>query len=177
MLGSTNHLDRLDPAISKRPSRFDRKYLFSDPDMAQREEYCRYWQKKVGGGSGGDDGGEMEVGDEFCKKVAGITEGLSFAYIQEAFVASLLAIARRGEGDNGDGLAGARVGALWEEMQKEVEMLREGLENEELKAEEAKAKKELKNQLKQELKAEGEGRAGRAGRAPVHMHMHLPPPS
>lgn len=26
MIGSTNHLDRLDPAIANRPSRFDRKY-------------------------------------------------------------------------------------------------------------------------------------------------------
>lgn len=25
MIGSTNHLDRLDPGIAKRPSRFDRK--------------------------------------------------------------------------------------------------------------------------------------------------------
>lgn len=25
MVGSTNHLDRLDPGIAKRPSRFDRK--------------------------------------------------------------------------------------------------------------------------------------------------------
>jgi len=28
IIGSTNHLDHLDPAISKRPSRFDRKYHF-----------------------------------------------------------------------------------------------------------------------------------------------------
>lgn len=31
MVASTNHLDRLDPGITKRPSRFDRKYLFSLP--------------------------------------------------------------------------------------------------------------------------------------------------
>jgi transitional endoplasmic reticulum ATPase len=28
MIGSTNHLSKLDPALSKRPSRFDRKYHF-----------------------------------------------------------------------------------------------------------------------------------------------------
>jgi transitional endoplasmic reticulum ATPase len=49
MIGSTNHLDRLDPGISKRPSRFDRKYLFPDPDMDQRIAYCKFWQSKLAG--------------------------------------------------------------------------------------------------------------------------------
>lgn len=31
MVASTNHLERLDPGITKRPSRFDRKYLFPLP--------------------------------------------------------------------------------------------------------------------------------------------------
>lgn len=31
MVASTNHLDKLDPGLSKRPSRFDRKYLFPTP--------------------------------------------------------------------------------------------------------------------------------------------------
>ena len=31
LVGNTNHADSLDPGISKRPSRFDRKYLFDDP--------------------------------------------------------------------------------------------------------------------------------------------------
>ena len=31
MIGSTNHLNRLDSAITKRPSRFDRKYHFKLP--------------------------------------------------------------------------------------------------------------------------------------------------
>ena len=123
MLGSTNHLERLDPAISKRPSRFDRKYLFDNPDESQREAYCRYWKKKIGRGGG------VEFGDEMCGKVVGVTEGFSFAYMQEAFVASLLAIARR-EGEGGEGLG---EDVLWEEMQKQIEALREGLKSEELK--------------------------------------------
>lgn len=32
IVGSTNFLDRLDPGLSKRPSRFDRKYLFPLPN-------------------------------------------------------------------------------------------------------------------------------------------------
>jgi SpoVK/Ycf46/Vps4 family AAA+-type ATPase len=31
VIGSTNHYDRLDPAITKRPSRFDRKLFVSFP--------------------------------------------------------------------------------------------------------------------------------------------------
>lgn len=32
MIATTNHLDLLDPGLSKRPSRFDRKYLFPQPN-------------------------------------------------------------------------------------------------------------------------------------------------
>jgi transitional endoplasmic reticulum ATPase len=44
MIASTNHAEKLDPGISKRPSRFDRKYLFPLPEMKERVEYCRYWR-------------------------------------------------------------------------------------------------------------------------------------
>ena len=87
MIGSTNHLERLDPGISKRPSRFDRKYFFPNPDEAQRVEYCRFWRKKLDGSE------DVEFPQVLNKAIAGITEGFSFAYMQEAFVASLLSIA------------------------------------------------------------------------------------
>ncbi|KAL7817556.1 P-loop containing nucleoside triphosphate hydrolase protein [Trichoderma aethiopicum] len=89
MIGSTNHLDRLDPGISKRPSRFDRKYLFPDPDFAQRVAYARFWQAKLA------DNKSVAFPDKLCAAIADITDGFSFAYMQEAFVAALLAIARR----------------------------------------------------------------------------------
>ena len=87
MVGSTNHLERLDPGISKRPSRFDRKYLFPEPDLEQRVQYCAYWQKKL---KGNDD---IEFPDQLIEAIAAITKDFSFAYIQEAFVAALLSIA------------------------------------------------------------------------------------
>ncbi|KAF2201515.1 ATP-dependent Zn protease-like protein [Delitschia confertaspora ATCC 74209] len=87
MVGSTNHLDRLDPGISKRPSRFDRKYYFPDPDFDQRVKYCHFWQGKL------KDNEDIEFPDELCKAIAQITNNFSFAYMQEAFVAALLAIA------------------------------------------------------------------------------------
>ncbi|KAI1364759.1 P-loop containing nucleoside triphosphate hydrolase protein [Xylaria arbuscula] len=93
MVGSTNHLDRLDPGISKRPSRFDRKYFFQDPNFEQRIAYCKFWQRKL------TDNKEIEFPDELCEAIANITDKFSFAYMQEAFVAALLAIARRPSDD------------------------------------------------------------------------------
>ncbi|TFB07550.1 putative ATPase YjoB [Trichoderma ghanense] len=97
MIGSTNHLDRLDPGISKRPSRFDRKYLFPDPDFAQRVAYARFWQEKLADNKG------IRFPDKLCDAIADVTDGFSFAYMQEAFVAALLAIARREKPDDDDG--------------------------------------------------------------------------
>jgi len=88
IIGSTNHLDRLDPGIVKRPSRFDRKYLFSNPNEKERTEYMKYWQGKL------SDNDDVEFPNKICPAVAKITDGFSFAYLQEAVVASLLAIAR-----------------------------------------------------------------------------------
>ncbi|KAL8988899.1 MAG: hypothetical protein Q9169_008482 [Polycauliona sp. 2 TL-2023] len=110
MVGSTNHLERLDPGIRKRPSRFDRKFFFGLPDMHERILYCEFWQRKLSAEddddliTGPDAKNEMantehrqdpdiEFPHFLCKAIASITAGFSFAYIQEAFVATLLAIA------------------------------------------------------------------------------------
>ena len=37
-------VDRLDAGISKRPSRFDRKYHFALPATPERIQYCNYWR-------------------------------------------------------------------------------------------------------------------------------------
>ena len=88
MIGSTNYLERLDPGIAKRPSRFDRKYLFPNPNEEERTTYMFYWQKKL------LDNDELDFPDKICPAVAKITDRFSFAYMQEAVVAALLAIAR-----------------------------------------------------------------------------------
>lgn len=93
MVGSTNHLDRLDPGIAKRPSRFDRKYLFPNPNEEERTAYMKYWQGKLASNS------DLEFPDKLAPAAAKITHGFSFAYCQEAMIASLLAIARAEKGD------------------------------------------------------------------------------
>ncbi|RDW82684.1 hypothetical protein BP6252_03796 [Coleophoma cylindrospora] len=93
MIGSTNHLDALDPAIAKRPSRFDRKYHFKLPNEAERSAYCQFWRKKL------IDSDMVEFPEELCDIVAKLTEGFSFAYLKELFVISLLSVARGHTGE------------------------------------------------------------------------------
>lgn len=131
MVGSTNHLDRLDPGIAKRPSRFDRKYYFPDPDEKQREQYAKFWQRKL------KDNEEVEFPDRMCGAVAKITDGFSFAYMQEAFVAALLAIAAARDEDSGDEEHKEDEKdkepelddlVLWRELKKQISILREEME-------------------------------------------------
>ncbi|KAL8717614.1 MAG: hypothetical protein Q9225_005151 [Loekoesia sp. 1 TL-2023] len=120
MLGSTNHLDLLDPGIAKRPSRFDRKYFFPLPDLPQRIKYCEYWRSKLSSNP------EIEFPEWLCTKIAEITDKFSFAYMKEAFVACLLKllVARKGEG----GREGKEL-PLWTEMKRQVEILRGELDS------------------------------------------------
>lgn len=127
MVASTNHLDQLDPGLSSRPSRFDRKYLFPLPSESERVLYCEYWREKL----------KSKPAIEFPKKlspaIAGITQEFSFAYLKEAFVATLLVIAghrseesiRRGGGDDEGGDLDDYE--LWREMKKQVKLLRDDM--------------------------------------------------
>ena len=72
----------------KRPSRFDRKYYFPNPNVDERVAYCHFWQRKL------SDNKDIDFPDKLCRAIADITNDFSFAYIQEAFVAALLIIAR-----------------------------------------------------------------------------------
>jgi transitional endoplasmic reticulum ATPase len=88
MIGSTNHLDQLDPAVTRRPSRFDRKYHFNLPTEAERLAYCRYWRQKY------IELDEVDFLDEICAVVAKATNGFTFAYLKEMFISSLLLLVR-----------------------------------------------------------------------------------
>lgn len=88
MIGSTNHLNRLDSAITKRPSRFDRKYHFDLPDEEMRAAYASYWSRKY------TDSTTVGFPDALAPLIAKMTDGFSFAYLQELFVSTLLTLAR-----------------------------------------------------------------------------------
>ncbi|KAI0722230.1 P-loop containing nucleoside triphosphate hydrolase protein [Cerioporus squamosus] len=87
LIGSTNHFDQLDPALNNRPSRFDRKYLFDDPDEEERTLYIQYWQDKLKSND------SVSFPDDLVEEVASTTDGFSFAYLKEAFVSSLVLLA------------------------------------------------------------------------------------
>lgn len=93
MVASTNYIDRLDPGLSRRPSRFDRKYLFPLPDMDQRVLYAEYWRGKLA-----KTNPKVDFPEKLCRPIAAFTDKFSFAYMQEAFVAALLELARHDVG-------------------------------------------------------------------------------
>jgi len=104
MVASTNHIDQLDPGLSKRPSRFDKKYLFPLPSKTERVQYVQFWRQKL------KTKPEIEFPGTLVEPIAGITYDFSFAYIQEAFVSSLLGIAHHRNDEDEEFMAGAGGG-------------------------------------------------------------------
>ena len=114
-------VDLLDPGLSKRPARFDRKYLFPLPSLPQRVQYSEFWRHKLA-----KNDADIEFPEELSKVIAGITEGFSFAYLKEAFVATLLKLVtnRRIVSGGGEGLNDL---PFWKEFKRQVKILREEL--------------------------------------------------
>jgi len=100
--------------------------------------YCEYWRGKL------KDNEDIEWMEGLSERIAVITENFSFAFMQEAFVASLLAIAagetalgiEAGMRDLMDGFVNVNVSTagddvedsvLWKQMKKQVEILRREL--------------------------------------------------
>ncbi|KAJ4366256.1 hypothetical protein N0V83_007892 [Neocucurbitaria cava] len=115
MIGSTNHLDKLDPAIAKRPSRFDRKYHFKIPGEEERRLYAEYWRGKLVKND------TVEFPEELAGVVAKLTEGFSFAYLKELFVMALLSLGDDFEIVEAEEAASADDGEKKDESAKEKE--------------------------------------------------------
>jgi len=88
VVASTNFLDKLDPGLSKRPSRFDRTYIFPLPNEHERTLYCEFWKRKLSTKP------NIKFPQKLCPAMAHVTPGFSFAFMQECFVATLLILAR-----------------------------------------------------------------------------------
>lgn len=82
VLATTNHPDALDPAILDRPSRFDRKYPFDLPGLEERTTYVRRWCASVRPA--------LQLSEDGIGQVATQTEGFSFAYLKELFLAATM---------------------------------------------------------------------------------------
>ncbi|RDL42237.1 p-loop containing nucleoside triphosphate hydrolase [Venustampulla echinocandica] len=126
MIGSTNHIERLDPGIAKRPSRFDRKYFFDVPNRDERVQYSEYWRHKLRNND------KVDFPKEMCTRVADITGDFSFAYMKEAFVAALQVLAGRQDEKRKcrSRESDLRDNALWIELKKQIEALRKEINGE-----------------------------------------------
>ncbi|KAL8682360.1 MAG: hypothetical protein Q9186_001550 [Xanthomendoza sp. 1 TL-2023] len=129
MVGSTNYLDRLDAGISKRPSRFDRKYHFPLPATPERTHYVDYWRSKLVASNT-----SLELPTEISSAIANITEGFSFAYLQEALVTALLGLVQTQRMNSGEVLSEAATGDLesnpiWQAIKKQVGILRKEIQS------------------------------------------------
>lgn len=81
-LATTNHPERLDPSILDRPSRFDRKYPFDLPELAERLAYISMWNGSLKPA--------LHLTEEGITRLGEITEGFSFAYLKELFLSSMM---------------------------------------------------------------------------------------
>ena len=82
VLATTNHPEEIDSAIVDRPSRFDRKYHFNLPTMAERCLFLRLWQKRLAKETGWK--------KDNLETAAEKTEGFSFAYLKELVISSVM---------------------------------------------------------------------------------------
>ena len=91
MIASTNHPERLDIAILERPSRFDRKYHFDSPKMADRVAYLQLWNQKLKS--------EMQLSMEDIDEIATSADNFSYAYLKELLLsASMVWVQQRTPG-------------------------------------------------------------------------------
>lgn len=82
IVATTNHPERLDPALLERPSRFDRKYTFNLPDHASRKEYLMTFSSGLES--------SLHLDSEAADGLANLTENFSFAYLKELFLSAMM---------------------------------------------------------------------------------------
>ncbi|MEM9187819.1 MAG: ATP-binding protein [Myxococcota bacterium] len=132
-IATTNHPERLDPAILNRPSRFDRKYHFGLPERKERVVYFAVWREKLGS--------EIALSDEDVTGLAEATDGFSYAYVKETMLSTLSAWMSAERREAFASLARVQVEALREQMKSpEPEAVAEYVQSVEAAAHAAAAK-------------------------------------
>lgn len=116
-VATTNHPERLDPAILDRPSRFDRKYMFELPEIEERRRYLKHF------GDGLQT--ELRLDDAGLDELANVTEGFSFAYLKELYLSGMMAWINDSARPIYE-LMAAQAGALLEQMITSHEALEPG---------------------------------------------------
>lgn len=113
VIGTTNHPEKLDPAIRDRPSRFDRKYLFGPPALAERMAYLSRWNDSLQA--------EMKLTEMGLTETARMTEGFSFAYLKELYVSSMMEWMAAMKPGEMDALVSERAKMLCKQISEGVE--------------------------------------------------------
>ena len=110
-LATTNHPERLDPAILERPSRFDRKYHFGLPSAAERARYVDAWRALVDAA--------MRIADREAATLVEGPAGVSFAYLKELFLSAMIRwMKERSEGAM-HGILRSQLATLRDQMRTE----------------------------------------------------------
>jgi AAA+ superfamily predicted ATPase len=93
IIASSNHPERIDEALLKRPSRFDRVFHIGLPGPAERKEYCLRLLSRSSLAERLTS--DLNV-EDLADRVAELTNGFTPAFLKEAFVAAALRQAQEG---------------------------------------------------------------------------------
>jgi len=93
IIASSNHPGRIDEALLKRPSRFDRVFHFGLPALEERTEFCRRVIERSALRAKLDAGFDVE---DLVRLAAAKTDGFTPAYLKEVFVSAALHCAQSG---------------------------------------------------------------------------------
>lgn len=108
LVATTNHPDRLDPAIVDRPSRFDRKYHFPLPAPTERAAYVAHWNGSLEP--------DVRLSESGQAQVVAETDGFSFAYFKELFLSSMMRWVNTPEPGSMDTVMASQCHVLREQM-------------------------------------------------------------
>ena len=121
VIASSNHPERIDEALLKRPSRFDRVYHIGLPEPPERAEFCARTLTRLLSGAQSDAHG-LDIAD-LSLRIAEKTDGFTPAYLKEALLSTALTFV----GDAIDGDAAAFGPEFAPRVFAEIETLREHL--------------------------------------------------
>ena len=93
IIASSNHPERVDEALLKRPSRFDRVFHLGLPALDERRRYCELILFREGLAK------KLSTGldpSDLAQRIAAASEGFTPAYLKEVFVSAALRCAQEG---------------------------------------------------------------------------------
>lgn len=122
VIASSNHPHKIDEALLKRPSRFDRVFHVGLPAAAERAEFCR--RTLLRGTLAGRLSPDLDV-EALAGRLAAKTEGFTPAYLKEALIAAALQRAQDAGATVLDAAYAEAVLAQADELKKSLKKLKD----------------------------------------------------